>query len=68
LKALAWSTSSDRDIRVVDDEHEVDGTYLTELQVFLQKVLEADLCLFASPDYNYSITRMVLSFYSLSSF
>lgn len=35
---------------------DVDGTYLEEVEVFCRKVLEADSCLFASPDCNYSIS------------
>ncbi|MCI10478.1 NADPH:quinone oxidoreductase-like, partial [Trifolium medium] len=41
---------------MLNTDLEVDGTYPAEVEVFRQKILEADSCLFASPDYNYSIT------------
>ncbi|KAJ1426990.1 NADPH-dependent FMN reductase-like [Sesbania bispinosa] len=41
---------------MLNTDLEVDGTYPAEVEAFRQKVLEADSCLFASPDYNYSIT------------
>ncbi|RHN65664.1 putative oxidoreductase [Medicago truncatula] len=44
---------------MLNTDHEVDGTYPTEAEVFCQKVLEANSYLFAYPDYNYSITRIV---------
>lgn len=41
---------------MINTDLEVDGTYPLEVEEFRRKVLEADSCLFASPDYNYSIT------------
>ncbi|KAL0455878.1 UNVERIFIED_CONTAM: NADPH:quinone oxidoreductase [Sesamum latifolium] len=40
---------------------EVDGTYPPVVEAFRQKILAADSVLFASPEYNYSITAMEVS-------
>ncbi|KAF7836213.1 NADPH:quinone oxidoreductase-like [Senna tora] len=37
---------------------EVEGAYPPEVEAFRRKILEADSLLFASPDYNYSITPL----------
>lgn len=47
---------------MLNTDLEVDGTYPTEAEVFCQKVLEANSYVFAYPDYNYSFTRMFISF------
>lgn len=47
---------------MINTDLEVDGTYPLEVEEFRRKVLEADSCLFASPDYNYSITRKLHHF------
>ncbi|XP_020203920.1 NADPH:quinone oxidoreductase isoform X1 [Cajanus cajan] len=44
---------------MLNTDLEVDGTYPPEVEEFRRKVLEADSCLFASPDYNYSITPLL---------
>ncbi|KAI4332986.1 hypothetical protein L6164_017844 [Bauhinia variegata] len=41
---------------MINPDLEVEGTYPAEVEEFRHKVLEADGFLFASPDYNYSIT------------
>lgn len=33
------------------------GTYPPEVEAFRKRILEADSILFASPEYNYSVTR-----------
>lgn len=35
---------------------EVDGTYPPEVEAFREKIRQADCYLFASPEYNYSVT------------
>lgn len=35
---------------------ELNGTYPLEVEAFRQKILKADSILFASPEYNYSVT------------
>ncbi|KAK4253192.1 hypothetical protein QN277_010787 [Acacia crassicarpa] len=41
---------------MINPDLEVDGTYPPEVEDFRRKILRADSCIFASPDYNYSIT------------
>lgn len=38
---------------------EVDGTFPPEVEAFRQKILKADCFLFASPEYNYSVTGII---------
>ncbi|KAI3981642.1 hypothetical protein MKX01_000120 [Papaver californicum] len=40
----------------VNQDLEVDGTFPPVVEAFRQKILEADSVLFASPEYNYSVT------------
>lgn len=35
---------------------EINGTYPSEVEAFRQKIVAADSILFASPEYNYSVT------------
>lgn len=39
-----------------NEDLEVNGTYPGEVEVFRKKIEEADCFLFASPEYNYSVT------------
>ncbi|KAJ4720281.1 NADPH:quinone oxidoreductase [Melia azedarach] len=41
---------------MLNTDLEVDGTYPPVVEAFRQKILEADCYLFASPEYNYSVT------------
>lgn len=41
---------------MLNTDLEVDGTYPTVVEAFRRKILEADSFLFASPEYNYSVT------------
>ncbi|XP_034704807.1 NADPH:quinone oxidoreductase-like [Vitis riparia] len=41
---------------MLNTDLEVDGTYPPAVEAFRQKILEADSILFASPEYNYSVT------------
>ncbi|KAJ0045834.1 hypothetical protein Pint_05243 [Pistacia integerrima] len=41
---------------MLNTDLEVDGTFPPVVEVFRKKILEADSILFASPEYNYSIT------------
>ncbi|KAM7472651.1 hypothetical protein LguiA_010834 [Lonicera macranthoides] len=41
---------------MLNTDLEVNGTYPPAVEVFRQKILEADSILFASPEYNYSVT------------
>lgn len=51
------------ELPMLNTDLEVEGAlYPPQVEAFRQKVLEADSCLFASPDYNYSITRTYASF------
>lgn len=43
----------------VNTDLEVNGNYPPVVEVFRQKILAADGVLFASPDYNYSITGTI---------
>lgn len=42
---------------------EVDGTYPPVVEEFRQKILQADSVLFASPEYNYSVTGTIFTHY-----
>ncbi|RVW36362.1 NADPH:quinone oxidoreductase [Vitis vinifera] len=44
---------------MLNTDLEVDGTYPPAVEAFRRKILEADSILFASPEYNYSVTEMV---------
>ncbi|XP_021774451.1 NADPH:quinone oxidoreductase [Chenopodium quinoa] len=41
---------------MINTDLEVDGTYPPVVDAFRQKILEADCVLFASPEYNYSVS------------
>ncbi|KAB5565041.1 hypothetical protein DKX38_005095 [Salix brachista] len=41
---------------VLNTDLEVDGTFPPVVEAFRQKILQADSVLFASPEYNYSVT------------
>lgn len=41
---------------MLNTDLEVDGTYPATVEAFRQKIQEADCFLFASPEYNYSLT------------
>ncbi|XP_002265225.2 NADPH:quinone oxidoreductase [Vitis vinifera] len=41
---------------MLNTDLEVDGTYPPAVEAFRRKILEADSILFASPEYNYSVT------------
>ncbi|KAE9459705.1 hypothetical protein C3L33_08386, partial [Rhododendron williamsianum] len=41
---------------MLNTDLEVGGTYPPAVEAFRQKILEADSVLFASPEYNYSVT------------
>lgn len=41
---------------MLNTDLEVDGTYPPVVEAFRKKILEADSILFASPEYNYSVT------------
>ncbi|KAK9128983.1 hypothetical protein Syun_017780 [Stephania yunnanensis] len=43
----------------INTDLEVDGTYPPVVEAFRQKILEADSVLFASPEYNYSVTPLL---------
>ena len=43
---------------------EVDGTYPAEVEAFREKIQQADCYLFASPEYNYSVTGTETQFIS----
>jgi len=42
---------------MINTDLEVDGRFPPAVEAFRQKVLAADSILFASPEYNYSVTR-----------
>lgn len=42
---------------MLNTDLEVDGRFPPVVEAFRQKILEADGILFASPEYNYSVTR-----------
>ena len=44
---------------VLNTDLEVDGTFPPVVEAFRQKILQADSVLFASPEYNYSVTGTV---------
>ena len=46
---------------MLNTDLEVDGTYPPAVEAFRRKILEADSILFASPEYNYSITGTAFS-------
>ena len=50
---------------MLNTDLEVDGTYPPAVEAFRRKILEADSILFASPEYNYSVTGTSSSFYFL---
>ena len=41
---------------MLNTDLEKQGTYPAEVEAFRQRILEADSILFASPEYNYSVT------------
>lgn len=42
---------------MINTDLEVDGKYPTVVEEFRQKILQADSVFFASPEYNYSVSR-----------
>ncbi|KAJ6704842.1 CHROMATE REDUCTASE [Salix purpurea] len=48
-------------VPVLNTDLEVDGTFPPVVEAFRQKILQADSVLFASPEYNYSVTGRKLS-------
>ncbi|KAJ6702951.1 putative proteinDPH:QUINONE OXIDOREDUCTASE-LIKE PROTEIN [Salix viminalis] len=46
---------------VLNTDLEVDGTFPPVVEAFRQKILQADSVLFASPEYNYSVTGTLLA-------
>ncbi|KAI9091318.1 hypothetical protein K1719_028129 [Acacia pycnantha] len=43
---------------MINPDLEVDSTYPPKVEDFRRKIFRADSCIFASPDYNYSITLL----------
>lgn len=62
---MSKETISGMEIKCVEVSHlpmintdlEVDGKCPPEVEEFRQKILQADAILFASPEYNYSVSR-----------
>ena len=52
---------------MLNTDLEVNGTFPPVVQAFRQKILQADSVLFASPEYNFSVTGMAHLPPSLSS-
>lgn len=46
------------DLPMMNTDLEVDGKYPPEVEDFRRKILQADAILFASPEYNYSVSRI----------
>jgi NAD(P)H-dependent FMN reductase len=44
---------------MLNTDLEVNGTFPPVVEAFRQKILQADSVLFASPEYNFSVTGMV---------
>jgi NAD(P)H-dependent FMN reductase len=44
---------------MLNTDLEVDGNFPPVVEAFRQKILQADSVLFASPEYNYSVTGTV---------
>ncbi|XP_015946928.1 NADPH:quinone oxidoreductase [Arachis duranensis] len=44
---------------MLNTDLEQNGRFPPEVEEFRQKILEADCCFFASPDYNYSVTPLL---------
>jgi len=47
------------DLPFLNTDLEKDGTFPSEVEAFRQKILAADSVLFASPEYNYSVTGKI---------
>ena len=47
---------------LLNTDLEVNGTYPPAVEVFREKIAAADSLLFASPEYNYSVTGILLFF------
>nr|KJB74939.1 hypothetical protein B456_012G018200 [Gossypium raimondii] len=47
---------------MLDTDLEVDGKFPPAVEAFRQKILESDSILFASPEYNYSLTGIFIPF------
>jgi len=45
---------------MLNTDLEVDGEFPAAVEVFRQKILDSDAFLFASPEYNYSVTGIYL--------
>lgn len=45
---------------LINTDLEINGTYPPVVEAFRQKILEADSILFASPEYNYSVSGNLL--------
>lgn len=52
---------------MLNTDLEVAGTYPPVVEAFRQKILQADCYLFASPEYNYSVTGTLTTFSLFSS-
>lgn len=50
---------------MLNTDLESDGTYPPAVEAFRQKILEADSILFASPEYNYSVTGISFPEYTV---
>lgn len=47
---------------MLNTDLEVEGTFPPEVEALRKKILEANSVLFASPEYNYSVTGNLLTF------
>ncbi|KAJ4970468.1 hypothetical protein NE237_003567 [Protea cynaroides] len=56
LKGIQIELLKISELPFVNPDLEVDGTFPPAVEAFRQKVLSADSILFASPEYNYSVT------------
>lgn len=47
------------ELPMLNTDLEINGTYPPIVEAFRQKILQADSILFASPEYNYSVTGTI---------
>lgn len=52
---------------MLNTDLEVDGNYPTEVEAFRQIILQSDCFLFASPEYNYSVTGKSFDYFFMFS-
>lgn len=56
------------DLPLLNTDLEGKGTFPPVVEAFRQKILEADSILFASPEYNYSVSGIILTYYFIFQF